>query len=316
MRGFWKKLKSVKLAVVLIAVMVLGSLLATLVPQGEPSEKYFQIYPKLVAELLTQTGLTRYFSSILFLIPALLFFLNLGACTIDRLLRELRKRGRRRHGPDILHLGLLVLMVGSVISFSGRAEGSVRLAEGESVQLPGGELLRLQRFSDERYPDGRPKAWTSVVDLEKDGKPLKTGVEIKVNKPLHVGDLTIYQSSYASELGLLLTGPDGKSRLLARGETFEEGKLSVFYMTTEPPAQEGGEALALVRVKGAAQDGVMRVGTSGAQIGGYHAATALSLTTGLQAVKDPGYLVVLVSLVLIGAGTAFTFFQKLKDVEA
>ena len=80
MRGFWKKLTSIKLSIILISAIVAGSLLATLIPQG-------------------------------------------------------------------------------------RAEGSVRLSADESVELPGGEVLRLVRFTDSRYEDGRPKDWTSVVSI-------------------------------------------------------------------------------------------------------------------------------------------------------
>lgn len=316
MQALWKKLKSVKLAITLIIIIALGSLIATLVPQGEPSEKYFQIYPKIVAELAIQTGMTRYFSSILFLIPALLFFLNLGACTIDRFLREIRKPRKRRHGPDILHFGLLILIIGSVITFSGRTEGTVNLVAGESIQLPGGELLKLQRFTDERYADGRPKAWVSVVDLEKDGKPLRTGVEIRVNKPLHIGNLTVYQSSYGSELRVILTGSDGKTMVLGQGESFQAGEQSVLYMTKEPTASGAGESIAILKVKGPGDAEIVRVGNEGAQIGDYKATTNFTISTGLKAVKDPGYLFVLIALILIGVGTAFTFFQKLKDLES
>ncbi len=316
MYKFWKRLKSIKLAIALIVVITIGSLLATFVPQDEARETYFQIYPKLIAELLTQTGLSRYFSSILFLIPILLFFVNLGACTIDRFLREIRRTSRRRHGPDILHFGLLILMIGSVISFSGRTEGSVSLVEGESVQLPSGELLKLRSFTDERYEGGRPKAWISVVDLEKNGIPLRSAVEIQVNKPLHVGDMTIYQSSYSSDLRLTLTGPDGKARILERGDSFQDGSLSMLFMTSKPPAQGNGETFAIIRVKNTGEDRLVEVGAEGIQIGEYRAAANLMLSTGLKAVKDPGYLFVLVALILVGVGTALTFFQKLKELES
>ena len=315
MRGFWKKLKSVRLAILLISVIALGSLLATLIPQGEPNDQYFKLYPKIVAELVTQTGMTRFFTSILFLIPALLFFVNLGACTVDRVLRELHKKGKRRHGPDILHVGLLILMVGGAISFSGRAEGSVRLSAGESVQLPGGEVLHLVRFTDDRYEDGRPKEWTSVVNLEKDGKPLRTEVEIKVNSPLKVGGVTLYQASYAADLDVLVADPAGKTTRLARGGSFKDKGLSIYFMTTESSPAPGGEDLALLSVKGSGKDGVVRVGKSGVQIGTYKAVVESTLSTGLQAVSDPGYPLVLAALILIGLGTALTFFQKLKDVE-
>ncbi len=310
MREFWKKLKSVKLAIGLIAVIALGSLLATLVPQGKAAEEYFKIFPKILAELIVQTGLHRYFSSILFLIPVFLFFINLGACTIDRLLRELRKKNRRRHGPDILHIGLLILIVGGLVSFSGRKEGTVRLKAGDAVELPGGEVLKLMRFTDERYDDGRPKDWTSLVTIEKEGKIVKPETEIRVNKPLRVGSLTIYQASYASEVELVFVDPSGSETHLAKGDTFEDGPFSAFFMTVE------GENTALLMVKGSSMDGLLRVGAEGAKVGAFTVALGKVLSTGLQAVRDPGYPFVLVALILVGLGTALTFYQKLKDMES
>ncbi|MCE1196758.1 hypothetical protein LWX53_09715, partial [bacterium] len=59
-----------------------------------------------------------------------------------------------------------------VISFSSRDKGAVQLSEGEALELPGGEVLRL---TADRYVDGRPKDWISVVSVEKDGKPLNLG---------------------------------------------------------------------------------------------------------------------------------------------
>jgi len=309
-REFWKKLKSIKLAIGLIAVIAVGSLLATLVPQGKAAEEYFKIFPKILAELIVQTGLSRYFSSILFLIPVFLFFINLGACTIDRLLRELKKKGRRRHGPDILHVGLLILIVGGLVSFSGRKEGTVRLKAGDAVELPGGEVLKLIRFTDERYDDGRPKDWTSVVTIEKEGKAIKPETEIRVNRPLRVGSLTIYQASYVSEMELVFIGPSGSETHLAKGDTFEDGPLSAFFMTVE------GENTALLMVKGSSRDGLLRVGAEGARVGDFDVALGKVLSTGLQAVRDPGYPFVLLALVLVGLGTALTFYQKLKDMES
>jgi len=313
-RDFWKKLKSIKLAITLIVILAVGSLLATLIPQGKASEEYFKLYPKLVAELVVQTGFNRYFSSILFFIPALLFFVNLGACTIDRFLRELRKKHNRRHGADILHIGLLILIIGGVISFSGRKEGMVRLTAGESVALPGGEVLQLVAFRDERYQDGRPKDWTSLVNLEKDGTVVRDNVEIRVNKPLRIGAITIYQSSYSAALAVTVTASDGAVKTLARGESFEAEGLRVFFMTTEMPGIAGGETLAVLRVLGGGIDGVVKVGSQGAAVGQYKVATTQVLSTGLQAVSDPGYPFVLTSLILIGLGTALTFAQKMKDL--
>ncbi|TXT43565.1 MAG: cytochrome c bioproteinis protein [Spirochaetes bacterium] len=314
MREFWKKLKSIKLAITLIVILTVGSLLATLIPQGKAAEEYFKLYPKIVAELVVQSGLGRYFSSLLFFIPALAFFFNLGACTVDRLARELRKKQKRRHGPDILHIGLLVLIIGSLVSFSAREEGMVRLVPGESVELPAGEILRLIKFTDERYEDGRPKDWTSIVSLEKDGVVFKEDVPIRVNKPLRIGGITLYQNSYASTLGVAVASPDGKVVNLARGESFEDGDVRIFFMTTEMEASGAGEPLAVLRVKGGGLDGALRTGSAGISVAQFRVSAVQILSTGLQAVRDPGYPFVLIALILVGLGTTLTFAQKLKDL--
>lgn len=315
MNEFWKKLKSVKFGITLIGIVTIGSLLATLVPQGKAPEAYFSIYPKIIAELVVQTGLTRYFSSIVFLLPTLLLFVNLGACTVDRLIRELRKKARRRHGPDLLHIGLLVLIIGSLISFSAREQGTVRLAPGESVELPGGEILRLLNFTDERYENGRPKEWTSLVTVEKEGKVIKEKESIRVNKPLRIGDITLYQSSYSSSLGVAVISPDGKTTSLSRGQSFEENGIRIFFMTTEMPAEGGKEPIAVLRILGGGIDGAVRVGAAGFPVADHTVSTVQILSTGIQAVRDPGYPFVLAALVLVGLGTALTFFQKLKEAQ-
>lgn len=314
MREFWKKLKSIRLAVRLIFVLALGSLLATLVPQGKAAEEYYRLYPGLIAQGVVGLGLDRYFSSLLFFIPALAFFVNLGACTVDRLFRELRKTQRRRHGPDILHFGLLALVVGSLVSFSAREEVGVSLAPGESVVLPAGETLRLVDFTDERYADGRPRDWTSIVTLEKDGILLKEKIPIRVNKPLRVGGVTLYQSSYSTTLGVTVTDPDGKSASLARGESYRGTGVTMTFTATEMDFAGSGNAAAVLNVAGDGLDGTVRVGLSGIAVGRYRVAAVQVLSTGLQAVRDPGYPFVLAALILVGLGTALTFAQKMKDL--
>jgi cytochrome c biogenesis protein ResB len=307
MREIWKKLKSLRLAVFLIVLLTAGSVMATLIPQGLESQKYFDVYPKLVATLVVELGLGRYFTSLLFLLPAIAFFVNLLACTVDRLARELRKKARRRHGPDVLHVGLLLLIIGSLISFSERKEGSVSLRVGDSVDLPNGERLTLKEFRDERYADGRPREWTSVVDISKGAAVTRAGAAIRVNTPLSVADMTIYQASYGAEYELEMTDAAGSVQRLGRGETKKIGAADYFFMTID------SDKKAVVRVTGVPDFSVVRVDEKGTEIGPMRAVLKTAPTTGLHAVTDPGYPVVLAALVLVGLGTALTFVQKSKE---
>jgi hypothetical protein len=211
-----------------------------------------------------------------------------------------------------LTVGLLVLIAGSLMSFSGRQEGTVRLAPGESVELPGGETLNLVSFDFHQYEDGRPKDWVSKVTVTKGGMPVKPETEIRVNRPLRLGSLTLYQSSYSQDFALAVTAPDGTETRVARGGSYKAEGLDLFYMTTEPV--QGGGMQIVARVKSAAGASALRVPKEGVQIGAFRAALLPSLSTGLEAVVDPGYLVVLVALALVGLGTALTFIQKLKDM--
>jgi len=188
-----------RLAIVLIAYLAAAGVLATLVPQGMPLEEYRSAYPEFLANLILRTGFDHFFTNrVFFWAPAFLFFANLSACTVDRFLREIKKKkNQRRHGPDILHEGLMLLFIGAVFSFSGHGEGSVALAPGGGARLPDGSTLELLDFRFERYPDGRPKEWISVVRLtDPEGIVRKDKYEIKVNSPLRYKGLSLYQASY------------------------------------------------------------------------------------------------------------------------
>jgi len=197
---------STKLAAWLIAVLAAGCALATAVPQGLDEASYVATYGRLVGALVVGTGLADYFVSPLFLAPAFLFFANLSACAAERLVRESRKKGKRRHGPDILHLGLVLLVLGSILSFSGRQAGSATLAAGDSARLPDGRVLRLDRVEYRAYEDGRPRDWISTVSIFRDGKAQVEGYSLRVNHPLRLGKLALYQASYSNEGGVERSG--------------------------------------------------------------------------------------------------------------
>jgi len=316
---FWRALRSLKLAIALIAAITLGSILATLIPQGLTPDRYGDLYPRFVSLLINESGLSHYFTSLLFILPVLAFFANLSACTLSRIKRELTKKKSRRHGPDILHVGILVLIVGSLISFSERKEGTATLKKGDTLELPGGKVLTLVSFTDERYSDGRPKDWISVVDISKDGKKFIENRPIRVNAPLRIDGLTLYQASYASEPVLSLTGADGIEHQISRGESFKADPFEVFFMTMEEAvAADGSLGKAVLRVRGLGKssilkDGIFRVGQEKADLEQYEASIKLTMSTGLQAVVDPGFPAVLAGLILIAFGTTLTFAQKLKE---
>lgn len=308
---FLKALRSMKLAVGLLAYLAATSILATLVPQGMEAGFYQARYPRLLAEVLLQSGLTRFFTSLLFLLPSMLFFANLSTCAASRLVREVKKPWKkRRHGPDILHLGLILLIIGAIYSFSARREGSVTMAVEDGVQLPDGRIMRLTKFEFLTYPDGRPRDWISTVDILKDGKADLAAYPIRVNHPLRLKDLSVYQVSHQALRHVLLRDPSGTEFEVAQGGKTMVGASTVFFM-----AQEEGSSKAVLRLTD--ESGVSTVVKAGpGESAGVYAVVGFLERdlTGLEVVKDQGYVLVLVSLLLTALGLFLTFIQKLGDL--
>lgn len=303
-------LVSVRLAAALIAWLALSSMLATLVPQGREPEFYASAYGALGGRLVLATGLASWFHSLPFILPAFLFLANLSTCATARLLRELKKSGGRRHGPDLLHLALVLLALGALLSVLGRREYGVRLAAGEAAALPDGRLLRVTELERQAWEDGRPREWTTRVELLKDEAVVRAAYPIRVNHPLRLGSLSIYQSSFEELRSIRLRDPAGGELRLSAGDGAEAGDFRVEYVADE----ENGPGVVL-RLGTGEQTSTL-LARAGAAVGPLTVAEISSIElTGLAAVADPGYPLVLPALLLLLAGMGLSLIQKLGDTQ-
>jgi cytochrome c biogenesis protein len=99
-------------------------------------------------------------------------------------------------GSDFVHLGLLVIIGGGVVSGLGGFRSQLELSEGQTAGIPGAPFaVRLDRFETEYYPQGMVKAWKSTVTVMENGSSVLTRT-IQVNKPLTYGGYSFYQTSY------------------------------------------------------------------------------------------------------------------------
>jgi cytochrome c biogenesis protein len=329
---FWKTIykffRSKKLAIVLILYLVITSAISTLIPQGEEPSFYYQNYSKSIAWLITSTQFYRLFRSILFLFPAAIFTLSLLICTIDRLYRRLKSKAKKRFGPDIIHVGVLLLIIGGIIGYYERKEALHYLGVGDSVQLPGGYVLLLKSYEFQKYEDGRPKDWLSAVDVMKNGDIINSST-IEVNKPLKIGRLKVFQSSYIEDYTADLSDLAGESYTIRPGDYYIAGDSIVVFRGIETGPEneflddDGCDPISGLAVfeelagntegSGHTVKAVHRVAVS-EQIDGYTVEKLCILNqTGLQVVEDRSFLPVLVSLVLIGLGVSLTFIQKMGD---
>ncbi len=312
MRAILRFLKSTRLAVVLILVITVLSILATLIPQGRELSFYSQQYPGFLYTLITAFEAWHFFSSPLFIAALSLFALNLGVCAVDRFVTRLRTKAPTRYGPDLVHLGLLVLIAGGIVTGLLRNEKLYTLSEGDSAEVAPGYTMSLLSFEYQKYPNGTPKAWISNVEVTHDGVVAVPSFAIKVNKPLRIGGYQIYQTTYELSGVLHAVDPDGKTVAAATGDGFEYGDSFFLFAETEK-APDGGWRAVFQEYKGMTLDATHSIGPN-EKIGPY-TITQVSgaYISGLKAVKDPGYLPVIIAFLIIVSGLALTFIQRARE---
>lgn len=114
----------------------------------------------------------------------------------NKILILARKRILGIFGADAVHLGLLIILCGGIISGIAGFRHNLVFSEGEEVSIPHAEFkLRLDKFETEYYPDRSVKDWKSTLTVIENNKPLLTK-SIEVNHPLSHRGLVFYQSSY------------------------------------------------------------------------------------------------------------------------
>ena len=316
MRNVLAALKSVRLALALITYIVITGIISSLVAQGRDASYYYSSFPAPLASLIIATGFRDFYGSILFFIPVFLFFANLSVCSADRFARELKKGKAGRHGPDILHLGLVLLLLGAVLGQAAKQshpawQGFARLGKGEAVELPNGRILLLKSLRSEKYPDGRSKDWVSTVEVSEAGKVVIPSYDIRVNHPLRMGPLSILQASYGSGGVLELAGPSDSTRSLSIGDYIDTGVLRLTLLSVDPDS-----GLATAREED--EKGARTVSLAkGSRVGSFTVqGSGEEELSGLQAVYDPYYPLVVAAFAVIGIGSFITFARRFGEIRA
>lgn len=107
-----------------------------------------------------------------------------------------RKRNLGLFGSDIVHLGLLIIILGGIISGWGGFRTNLNISEGESIPVPQADFqLRLDKFVTEYHPNGSVRDWKSTLTVLENGTDVLSKT-IEVNHPLSYKGFVFYQSSY------------------------------------------------------------------------------------------------------------------------
>jgi len=77
-----------------------------------------------------------------------------------------RKRVLGWFGADIVHLGILIIIAGGIISGIGGFRWNLTFSEGRILEIPRAEFkLKLDKFETEYYPNGGVKDWKSTLTV-------------------------------------------------------------------------------------------------------------------------------------------------------
>ena len=107
-----------------------------------------------------------------------------------------RKKTWGIFGSDFVHLGLLVIIAGGIVSGLAGFRTELAFNEGDVVQIPrAGFELRLDKFTTEFYPDGNVKDWKSAMSVLEQKRPVLSKT-VEVNHPLSYKSFNFYQTSY------------------------------------------------------------------------------------------------------------------------
>lgn len=305
--------RSLKLAIVLILFITFTSIISTFIPQNQDIEFYLGTYSRFLAWIIVSSGFDNFFRSFIFIAPSILFFLNLSTCTFHRFKNRFIKKARKRYGPDILHIGLLVMIIGGVVTVLGREEGFTMLSRGESVNVPGGYVLTLEKFEFLKYENGSPKDWISTVKVTKGDKVIQEAYPIEVNKPLKIGNVKLYQSSYDIQSFIVVSDLEGELYKVSPGQMIPVGEAGYILRDVEQ-GDDVSQSLAHFDYWKDHEivDHVDYAISESIDIYTIEKMES-SMATGLQMVIDPGYYPILIGLLLLTLGLFITYMQKIND---
>ena len=102
---------SIPFVITLLFSIIVACALGTFIPQGLPPSHYIQKYGTYNANLLSFFRLNDMYHSGWFITILALLWLSLFTCTLRQL-----KSWKKSYASIIVHLGLLVILIGSLIT--------------------------------------------------------------------------------------------------------------------------------------------------------------------------------------------------------
>lgn len=250
MRRLVRVLGSVRFFLVVTALLVVGVVVAAAVPQGHDDSFYAGLLGEPLWTIARLFGFHRFFESLVFFVPAALMEASLLACTLPRLFRRLRalrdpsagrraspglvgRRGVAAWAPDLIHLGLAILIAAGAVGAATRRDWVYRGPVGGELVVQD-QAVRLTGARELRGPgEGSPLVgWQ--LQLELGGRKLEAASNAPASSP--VG--RIHFLDYAPTLNLVVADGDGGRYTIAPGEgmQYESGEAVILVSVEEEAA--------------------------------------------------------------------------------
>lgn len=287
----YRVFSSVRFFLVILALLLVLIAVASVVPQN----------PDSGGAVVRAVGLNQFYTSSLFFLLGALLEINLLLCTVPRLIKRLQ-RGRTpglAYGPDVIHVGLAILILAGVFSLALRREQVFLVPTGETVAFEGRQFT-VMASAELTGDDGTVTGWTIRLTHGDDD------YELGQNNPVSVDGYRLHFIHWGREPYAELKLGETRTVQLHEGEALQSAT---------------GELLVLDRIDGAAAhfrrlapDGreqetvTLRPGES---YGGVrYAATGREVLNGFKVSRDPTRPFMLTGLLLVAAGMVMYILSR------
>lgn len=245
------------------------------------------------------------FTFLVYIVPLLLFFLNLLTCTVIRFKKK--KNNFLKIAPDIIHTGLIILIIGYFISSYFKETRFEYLKPGDTVSINNGYSLKLDSVS--YISSESNKEWVSDIILMENSEAIKKQ-QIKANYPLTLGSINIYQYySITSQIFLYLKDNKNNVYKIAQNEGFKIGDY--YYIFSNAYDTDTIKAEFMVWDHEKQLENIVL--TPGAKIEIFSIENIeIIYYSGLKIVKDPGVFIIFISFIIITIGIFLLLLKKLK----
>lgn len=241
------------------------------------------------------------FRSVFFLLPAGLFALSLLTCTVDSLVRRPR-RPLTGYAHDVIHVGVLILILGGALTLLVSQEDRITLQVGERATVRGEWEIEL---TDSVRTETN---WESTLEVRREGVTVATEV-LSVNNPVTVGGARLLQDTWGERPALILENAQGQRFAMMPGEGLASQDTSIVL----EEAENTPLGLRFARFEDSQRTGDVAL-EPGMEIAGLTVVGAdRRVQSGIQVVYDPGAPVALVGAIFLVAGLGLYVMKKTKE---